>query len=80
MLYESPLLLGNVAYLAQREVFQEDRTSICLPEGEGRGSTGNSETRATILGSNLGLERPPVLRVGIQSLEHIQTNTNNALI
>lgn len=65
-------LLGNVTYLAQREVFQEDRTSICLPEGEGRGSAGNFETSTTILGSNLGLERPPILWVSIQSLEHIQ--------
>lgn len=72
-------LLGNVTYLAQREVFQEDRTSICLPEGEGRGSAGNFETSTTILGSNLGLKRPPVLWVSIQSLEHIQKNTINTL-
>lgn len=56
-------------YLAQWEVFEEIRSSVCLPEGEGRGVAGNFEASTTVLGCNLGLEGPPVLRVGVQSLE-----------
>lgn len=55
--------------LAQREVFEEIRSSVCLSEGEGRGVAGNFEASTTVLGCNLGLEGPPVLRVGVQSLE-----------
>lgn len=56
-------------YLAQGEVVEEGRSTVRLPEGEGRGVAGNFEVSPTILGCNLGLEGPPVLWVRVQSLE-----------
>lgn len=59
--------------LAQREVVEEGRSSVRLPEGEGRGVAGEFEASTTVLGCNLGLEGPPVLWVSVQSLERGET-------
>lgn len=59
--------------LAQREVVEEGRSSVRLPEGEGRGIAGEFEASTTVLGCNLGLEGPPVLWVSVQSLERGET-------
>lgn len=59
----------SYSYLAQGEVLEEFRSTVRLSEGEGRAAAGNFEASATVLGSNLGLEGPPVLWVRVQSLE-----------
>lgn len=59
--------------LAQREVAEEGWSTVCLPEGEGRGVAGEFEASTTVLGCNLGLERPPVLWIRVQSLERGET-------
>lgn len=56
-------------HLAQGEVVEEARGTVCLPEGEGRGVAGHIEASTTVLGCNLSLEGPPVVWVRIQSLE-----------
>lgn len=60
-------------YLAQREVVEEGRSTVRLPEGEGRGTRGNFEASTTVLGCNLGLKGPPVLWVRVQSLKGRKT-------
>lgn len=59
-------------HLAQGEVLEELRSTVRLSEGEGRAAAGYFEASATVLGSNLGLEGPPVLWVRVQSLEYIE--------
>lgn len=59
-------------HLAQGEVLEELRSTVRLSEGEGRAAAGNFEASATVLGSNLGLEGPPVLWVRVQSLEYTE--------
>lgn len=67
--YKFSQLHSNRSYLAQGEVLEEFRSTVRLSEGEGRGVAGNFDASATVLGSNLGLEGPPVLWVRVQSLE-----------
>lgn len=55
--------------LAEGEVVKEGRSTVCLPEGEGRGVAGNFEASTTVLGCNLSLEGPPVIWVRVQSLK-----------
>lgn len=59
-------------HLAQGEVLEELRSTVRLSEGEGRAAAGNFKASATVLGSNLGLEGPPVLWVRVQSLQYIE--------
>lgn len=54
--------------LALGEVVEEGRGAVRLPEGKGRGTAGHFEGSTTVLGSNLGLEGPPVLWIRVQSL------------
>lgn len=66
------VLMQPSTHLAQREVLEELRSAVRLSEGEGRAAAGNFDASATVLGSNLGLEGPPVLWVRVQSLKCIK--------
>lgn len=76
MVGASPLKqLIHYTNLAQRKVVKEGRSSVRLPEGEGRGAAGDFDASPTVLGSNLGLEGTPVLWVSVQSLKRGETMT-----
>lgn len=60
-------------HLAQREVVNKGRGTVRLSEGEGRGGAGNFDASTTVLGSDLGLEGPPVLWVCVDSLKYKET-------
>lgn len=71
--FKQEQLATTCTNLAQREVVEEGRGTVRLPEGEGRGVAGDFEASTTVLGCNLGLEGPPVLWVRVQSLEKGET-------
>lgn len=61
-------------HLAQREVINKGRGTVRLSEGEGRGGAGDFDASTTVLGSDLGFEGPPVLRVCVDSLKYRKTS------
>lgn len=59
----------SVTHLPDREFVQEFGSLVGLPEVELRRGREDLDLGTTVLSSNEGFECPPILRVGVESLQ-----------